>query len=73
MLQNLQEWELYVVLGIFLLMDLVVLVVWIIIDPLYKELEVFPHERPQDMDMDVVLQPQLEHCTSKHLNVWLGK
>ena len=63
----------YIVLCLFLVVDIIVLTVWQIIDPLYRELESFPHELPKDTDKDIQLKPQLEHCSSRYLNVWLGK
>lgn len=63
----------YVVLGIFILMDLIVLTVWQIIDPLYRKIERFPLEIPQVADKDLKYEPQLEHCDSKYLNIWLGE
>ena len=72
-LQVLREWEMYIVLCLFLVVDIIVLTVWQIIDPLYRELESFPHELPKDTDKDIQLKPQLEHCSSRYLNVWLGE
>ena len=63
----------YIVLCLFLVVDIIVLTVWQIIDPLYRELESFPHELPKDTDKDIQLKPQLEHCSSRYLNVWLGE
>ncbi len=62
----------YLVLGIFLLMDSVVLVSWQILDPLYQDLEDFAHESPTNSQEDIEIKPQLEHCSSQYLNVWLG-
>ena len=44
-----------------------------VIDPLYRELESFPHELPEDSEKDIEYKPQLEHCSSRYLNVWLGR
>ena len=63
----------YTVLGILLSLDVIVLVTWQVIDPSYRELESFPHEKPQDTAVDIEIKPQLEHCSSQHLNIWLGK
>ena len=71
--QPLREWEMYVVMCLFIIVDFIVLTVWQVIAPPYRELESFPHERPQDADQDIEIKPQLEHCSSKHLNVWLGE
>ncbi|KAI0216715.1 Gamma-aminobutyric acid type B receptor subunit 1 [Lamellibrachia satsuma] len=71
-IRNLSNWEMYMVLGIMLSLDVIVLVTWQVIDPCYRELESFPHETPKDSVMDIEIKPQLEHCSSRHLNIWLG-
>jgi gamma-aminobutyric acid type B receptor len=63
----------YAVVGIFLAMDVVVLSVWQALDPLYRDLEDFPHETPADTEKDIEIKPQLEHCNSNNLNIWLGE
>ena len=71
--QVVREWELYLVVCILLVMDLIVLTAWQIVDPLHRELESFPHEKPEDTERDIELKPQLEHCSSVHINIWLGQ
>ena len=61
------------VLAILLSLDVIVLVTWQVIDPLKRELDSFPHEKPQDITMDIEIKPQLEHCRSEHVNIWLGR
>ena len=69
-----KEWEMYLVLGIFLVTDVIILTSWQVIDPLFRELEYFPHEKPEyNTKEDIELKPELEHCSSNHLNIWLGK
>ena len=63
----------YAVVGMFLAIDVVVLTVWQILDPLKRDLEDFPHEKPRDTERDIEIKPQLEHCSSKNLNIWLGE
>ena len=63
----------YLVIGIFLAMDLVVLTVWQVKDPLFRDLEDFPHETPEDTEKDIEIKPQLEHCNCDNLNIWLGE
>ena len=73
-LQPMKEWEMYLVLGIFLATDVITLVSWQVIDPLFRELEYFPPEDPASKTQDdIKLKPELEHCSSKHLNIWLGE
>lgn len=63
----------YLVLGIFLVIDLIILTAWQVIDPLYVDIEMFPLETPEVADKDMQYEPQLEFCTSKYLNIWLGE
>ena len=71
-MQVFKEWEMYLVVLIFLAMDLIVLTVWQVVDPLHQSLEDFPHETPEDTEKDIEIKPQLEHCSSNNLNIWLG-
>lgn len=60
-------------LAVLLLLDVAVLVAWQILDPLKRDLETFAMEEPTDTDEDIQLMPQLEHCISDNLSVWLGR
>ena len=60
-------------LTVLLLLDVAVLIAWQILDPLKRDLETFAMEEPTDTDEDIQLMPQLEHCISNNLSVWLGK
>lgn len=70
--KGVQIWELYTVLGILLLLDITVLTAWQWLDPLKLEFETFAMEEPTNTDEDILLRPQLEHCVSDNLSVWLG-
>lgn len=70
--KSVQIWELYTVLGILLLLDVTVLVAWQWLDPLTLQLETFAMEDPTNTDDDILLKPQLEHCVSDNISVWLG-
>ncbi|XP_064650354.1 gamma-aminobutyric acid type B receptor subunit 1-like [Lineus longissimus] len=69
---NIQPCEIYIVLAILLIIDLIFLTVWHIMDPLRRILQDFPKESPKDTDADVLYVPQLEQCTCTHLTIWLG-
>lgn len=71
-LQIIKEYELYVVIGVLLILDVVIMSAWQLVDPFFIELEIFPRERPESTDKDIELQPQLEHCSSQHSYIWLG-
>ena len=60
-------------LTVLLLLDVAVLIAWQILDPLKRDLETFAMEEPTVTDEDIQLMPQLEHCISNNLSVWLGK
>lgn len=71
-IQPYQDREMYFVIFLFFFLDFVILSLWQIIDPLKRELESFAHEKPTDVERDIVILPQLEHCSCRHLNIWLG-
>lgn len=72
-LQKVNSCELYTVLIVILVLDVACLTTWQIKDPLYRTVETFDMETQTNTDEDIVYQPQLEHCTSKNMSVWLGK
>lgn len=41
-------------------------------DPLKREMESFQPEFPENIEDDIRILPQLEHCESTHNNIWLG-
>lgn len=67
-----QPWKLYSMVGALLAIDIVILGVWQLVDPLQRKIEVFALEAPQEDD-DARIRPELEHCESMHHSVWLGK
>jgi len=67
-------WKLWATLGCLLSVDLILLSVWSIVDPLQREVKDFPKVKPDnDLENDIEIQPQLEHCKSEHHYVWLGE
>ncbi|GAB6027475.1 Gamma-aminobutyric acid type B receptor subunit 1 [Chamberlinius hualienensis] len=66
------NWRMYVMLGVMLVIDITILFIWQLTDPLGREIEKFPVEKPLDTDEDMEIEPQLEHCASQNNNVWLG-
>ncbi|XP_023665622.1 gamma-aminobutyric acid type B receptor subunit 1 isoform X1 [Paramormyrops kingsleyae] len=69
--QHLEPWKLYATVGVLLLIDIVSLMIWQIVDPLHITVEKFTKEAPKE-DLDVLIQPLLEHCSSEKMNTWLG-
>ncbi|XP_054720553.1 gamma-aminobutyric acid type B receptor subunit 1-like [Uloborus diversus] len=70
--KKVHSWKLYVMVGVLLLIDVLILSAWQFIDPLQRKLEDFPLEDPPEETEDIKIQPQLEHCESENNAVWLG-
>uniref|UniRef100_A0A8C7R387 Gamma-aminobutyric acid (GABA) B receptor, 1a n=1 Tax=Oncorhynchus mykiss TaxID=8022 RepID=A0A8C7R387_ONCMY len=69
--KHLEPWKLYATVGVLLAIDVLSLMIWQIVDPLHITVEKFTREAPKG-DLDVLIQPLLEHCTSEKMNTWLG-
>uniref|UniRef100_A0A8C2ZCE8 Gamma-aminobutyric acid type B receptor subunit 1 n=1 Tax=Cyclopterus lumpus TaxID=8103 RepID=A0A8C2ZCE8_CYCLU len=69
--QHLEPWKLYATVGVLLAIDFLSLMIWQIVDPLHVTVEKFTKEAPKE-DLDVLIQPLLEHCSSEKMNTWLG-
>ncbi|XP_074470409.1 gamma-aminobutyric acid type B receptor subunit 1 isoform X1 [Sebastes fasciatus] len=69
--QHLEPWKLYATVGVLLGIDVLSLVIWQLVDPLHITIEKFTREAPKG-DLDVLIQPLLEHCSSEKMNTWLG-
>uniref|UniRef100_A0A665U981 Gamma-aminobutyric acid type B receptor subunit 1 n=1 Tax=Echeneis naucrates TaxID=173247 RepID=A0A665U981_ECHNA len=68
--QHLEPWKLYATVGVLLAIDFLSLMIWQIVDPLHITVEKFTKEAPKE-DLDVLIQPLLEHCSSEKMNTWL--
>uniref|UniRef100_A0A6Q2WQT3 Gamma-aminobutyric acid (GABA) B receptor, 1b n=1 Tax=Esox lucius TaxID=8010 RepID=A0A6Q2WQT3_ESOLU len=69
--KHLEPWKLYATVGVLLVIDVLSLIIWQIVDPLHITVEKFVREAPKG-DLDVLIQPLLEHCSSQKMNTWLG-
>ncbi|KAL3043350.1 gamma-aminobutyric acid type B receptor subunit 1 [Trematomus bernacchii] len=69
--KHLEPWKLYATVGVLLAIDILLLMLWQIVDPLHITVEKFTREAPKG-DLDVLIQPLLEHCSSEKMNTWLG-
>ncbi|XP_078501823.1 gamma-aminobutyric acid type B receptor subunit 1 [Lissotriton helveticus] len=69
--KTLHPWKLYTTVGLLLGLDILTLAIWQIVDPLQRTIEEFTKEEPKG-DLDVLIQPKLEHCSSNKMNTWLG-
>lgn len=68
-----RPWSLYVLVALLLAIDLTLLLVWQLTDPLQRQLETFPLEKPLLSTDDIRISPGLEHCESENQSVWLGR
>ncbi|KAK0397020.1 hypothetical protein QR680_001946 [Steinernema hermaphroditum] len=62
----------YIVIACLFVLDVVIILSWIVFDPLQREEQRFHLQDPSDADDDVMLLPILELCQSKHQEVWIG-
>ncbi|XP_061474950.1 gamma-aminobutyric acid type B receptor subunit 1 isoform X2 [Rhineura floridana] len=69
--QTLEPWKLYATVGLLVGLDFVILAIWQIVSPLKRTTEEFTKEEPKS-DIDVLILPKLEHCSSEKMNTWLG-
>ncbi|CAL8371586.1 unnamed protein product, partial [Boreogadus saida] len=69
--KHLEPFKLYATVGVLLGVDVLSLMIWQIVDPLHITVEKFTREAPKG-DLDVLIQPLLEHCSSEKMNTWLG-
>ncbi|XP_076864543.1 gamma-aminobutyric acid type B receptor subunit 1 isoform X2 [Brachyhypopomus gauderio] len=69
--KHLEPWKLYATVGVLLFIDVLSLMIWQIVDPLHITVEKFTREVPKG-DLDVLIEPLLEHCSSEKMNTWLG-
>ncbi|XP_064408032.1 gamma-aminobutyric acid type B receptor subunit 1 [Latimeria chalumnae] len=69
--KHLEPWKLYTTVSVLLGIDIITLAIWQIVDPLRRTIEEFTKEEPTE-DIDVLILPQLEHCSSNKMNTWLG-
>uniref|UniRef100_A0A9J8C4V1 Gamma-aminobutyric acid (GABA) B receptor, 1b n=1 Tax=Cyprinus carpio carpio TaxID=630221 RepID=A0A9J8C4V1_CYPCA len=69
--KHLEPWKLYATVGVLLVIDILSLMIWQIVDPLHITVEKFTKEAPKG-DVDQLIEPLLQHCSSEKMNTWLG-
>ncbi|GAB6027300.1 Metabotropic GABA-B receptor subtype 3A [Chamberlinius hualienensis] len=67
----LQDKRLIILVCALLLIDCVILTLWIVIDPMQRQLRNLTVEISHT-ERDVIYLPQVEECQSKHIEKWLG-
>ncbi|XP_038054948.1 gamma-aminobutyric acid type B receptor subunit 2-like [Patiria miniata] len=65
----LHESTLFLMIGVLLIIDVIILTLWSILDPMIREEERLPLESSNDT---VAFVPILEVCKSENLSIWLG-
>ena len=52
--------------------DVIVLSIWLIVDPQKRKVETYPLENSTNTEEDIKIRPNMEFCESTHQNIWLG-
>ncbi|XP_030766510.1 gamma-aminobutyric acid type B receptor subunit 1 [Sitophilus oryzae] len=69
-MKKVQPWKLYSMVSGLLVIDIIIMLAWQIIDPLYRKIEMFPLEDPPEESDDSKIRPELEHCGTDNISVW---
>ncbi|XP_076252182.1 gamma-aminobutyric acid type B receptor subunit 1 isoform X2 [Rhynchophorus ferrugineus] len=69
-MKKVQPWKLYSMVSGLLVIDIIIMMAWQIIDPLYRKIEMFPLEDPAEESDDSKIRPELEHCGTANISVW---
>ncbi|KAM7452158.1 hypothetical protein ABFA07_000351 [Porites harrisoni] len=62
--------HLFGMIFVFLFVDIVLIIVWTIMDPLRKD-EMFLADKAEELHADVIYRPVVSHCTTNKPFVWL--
>uniref|UniRef100_A0A0N5AF94 G_PROTEIN_RECEP_F3_4 domain-containing protein n=1 Tax=Syphacia muris TaxID=451379 RepID=A0A0N5AF94_9BILA len=62
----------YIVITVFLVIDLIIILFWVFLDPLRQTKRSFPLQEIIEEDGDVKVIPVLELCQSVHQKLWTG-
>ncbi|EFA04929.1 gamma-aminobutyric acid type B receptor subunit 2 [Tribolium castaneum] len=66
-----KDYKLFMVVGVLLFIDLVIMTTWQFADPFYREtkqLEPYPHPSSED----IFIIPENEYCASQHMTIFVG-
>ncbi|XP_076249842.1 gamma-aminobutyric acid type B receptor subunit 2 isoform X2 [Calliopsis andreniformis] len=67
----LKDYQLFMVVGVLLVIDLGIMTTWQVADPFYREtkqMEPYPHPSSED----IIIVPENEYCQSNRMTVYLG-
>ncbi|CAG9830654.1 unnamed protein product [Diabrotica balteata] len=66
-----KDYQLFMVVGVLLVIDLAIMTTWQIADPFYrdtKQMERYPHPSNED----IIIIPENEYCASEHQTIFVG-
>ncbi|XP_031786895.1 gamma-aminobutyric acid type B receptor subunit 2 isoform X2 [Nasonia vitripennis] len=66
-----KDYQLFMVVGVLLFIDLAIMTTWQVADPFYREtkqMEPYPHPSSED----IIIMPENEYCQSNRMTVYLG-
>ncbi|XP_044763812.1 gamma-aminobutyric acid type B receptor subunit 2 isoform X1 [Coccinella septempunctata] len=66
-----KDYQLFMVVGVLLFIDLVIMTTWQVADPFYREtkqLEPYPHPSSED----IIIIPENEYCASERMTIFVG-
>nr|XP_037288938.1 gamma-aminobutyric acid type B receptor subunit 2-like [Rhipicephalus microplus] len=64
-----KDYKLFMVVGVFLMLDVIILTTWQIVDPFYREAR---RGQPVTSNEDVSVIPEMEFCQSHKMTIFLG-
>ncbi|OQR70623.1 gamma-aminobutyric acid type B receptor subunit 2-like [Tropilaelaps mercedesae] len=64
-----KDYKLFMVVGVFLLLDIIILTTWQIVDPFYRDVK---RGDAVTSDDDIAVVPEMEYCQSEHMTIFLG-
>ncbi|XP_077999945.1 gamma-aminobutyric acid type B receptor subunit 2-like [Glandiceps talaboti] len=69
---RIKDAHLFGIVWLFTLVDMLVLVLWVTIDPLHMEMVELPSRGSSDGLVDISIIPTIELCISKYESLWVG-
>ncbi|XP_045467345.1 gamma-aminobutyric acid type B receptor subunit 2 [Harmonia axyridis] len=66
-----KDYQLFMVVGVLLFIDLVIMTTWQVADPFFREtkqLEPYPHPSSED----IIIIPENEYCASERMTIFVG-
>ncbi|XP_021920586.1 uncharacterized protein LOC110830235 isoform X2 [Zootermopsis nevadensis] len=66
-----KDYQLFMVVGVLLVIDLIIMTTWQVTDPFYREtkqMEPYPHPSSED----ILIVPENEYCQSERMTIFVG-